>query len=119
MVRADVLMTDGTLYRGVVARHFLDNDGNLAGIFLEDPARYDRRAMLRERDLWGTTRPSKAYLRRIPSTRLYLVAEKIVNLNLNYEPPPIAGIVEKYLTELIPGPVSVSISSERPPTGST
>lgn len=112
IVKADVLMTDGTLYRGIVADHFLDKDGNLAGLFLEKPSRYDRRAQLRERDSWGTSRESKAYLRPIPSAKLYLVADKIVNLNLNFEPPiAIADIVQRFVAALRRSPISVSVSS--------
>lgn len=55
-VKADVLMTDNTLYRGDVANHFIDKDGNLSGIFLSNPQRFDRRAYLREQDKWGRTR---------------------------------------------------------------
>jgi hypothetical protein len=87
IVKADILMTDNTLYRGDVAEHFIDREGNLSGLFLADPKRFDRRAQLREQDTWGSARGLPAFWREIPSAKLYLLADKIVNLNLNYQPP--------------------------------
>jgi hypothetical protein len=112
VVKADVLMTDDTLYRGDVAEHFVDKDGNLSGLFLANPTRFDRRTYLKERDTWGVTRPTSAYWRPIPSAKLYLIADKIVNLNLNYEPPTaIADTIAKYLSKLQRRPVVVSVST--------
>lgn len=103
IVEADVLMTDNTLYTGEVADHFLDKDGNLAGLFLAKPKRFDRRALLRERESWGTNRPATAFWHDIPSAKLYLVGDKIVNLNLRYESPsPNAELIEKYLSRTQP-----------------
>ena len=86
-VKADILMTDNTLYRGTVAEHFIDKDGNLSGVFLGHPQRFDRRSYLREQDAWHTVRTAAQFWRPIPSAKLYLVADKIVNMNLNYQPP--------------------------------
>lgn len=86
-VKADILMTDNTLYRGDIAEHFIDKEGNLSGLFLANPQRFDRRAYLREQDAWGSTRSAASFWRQIPSAKLYLLADKIVNLNLNYQPP--------------------------------
>jgi hypothetical protein len=57
VVKADVLMTDNTLYRGDVADHFLDKDGNLSGLFLANPRRFDRVAYLREKHVWQSGNP--------------------------------------------------------------
>lgn len=112
VVKADVLMADNTLYRGDVAEHFVDKDGNLSGLFLANPYRFDRRTYLREKDAWGVTRPTSLYWRPIPSAKLYLIGEKIINLNLNYEPPtPDAETIEKYLSKLQNWAVAVSVSS--------
>lgn len=112
IVKVDVLMTDDTLYRGRVADHFVDKEGNLSGLFLANPSRFDRRTYLREKDAWGVTRPTSFYWRPIPSAKLYLIGEKIVNLNLNYEPPtPVVETVEKYLAKLQKRPIAVSIRS--------
>jgi hypothetical protein len=111
IVRADVLMTDGTLYRGEVAEHFLDANGNLSGLFLRNPQRFDRSRLQRERDSWGTTRPAKVFWREIPSAKLYLVGDKIVNLNLNYEPPTVSpAVVVRYLNLSGKPPITVTFS---------
>jgi hypothetical protein len=111
LVKADVLMTDETLYRGDVIDHFLDKDGNLSGLILGNPARFDRRRYLREQDVWGTTRPRSTYWRSIPSAKLYLFADKVVNLNVNYEPPiAIPEVVARYLWKLQKRPIVVSVS---------
>jgi len=101
LVRADVLMTDNTLYSGEVADHFLDREGNLSGLFLANPQRFDRRSYFREQDAWGSARGLESFWRPIPSAKLYLVADKIVNLNLNYEPPVVTSeVLTRYLSEL-------------------
>ena len=111
-VKADVLMTDDTLYRGDVAEHFLDKEGNLSGLILTKPTRFDRRKYLRDLDTWGTTRPKASYWHAIPSAKLYLVADKIVNFNLNYlSPTAIADEVERYVAREFKGrAISVSVS---------
>lgn len=86
-VKADILMTDNTLYRGDVAEHFIDREGNLSGLFLANPLRFDRRSYFREQDAWGSARGLATFWREIPSAKLYLLADKVVNLNLNYQPP--------------------------------
>jgi hypothetical protein len=115
-VKADVLMTDNTLYRGDVAQHFLDKDGNLSGLFLTNPVRFDRRQYLRDIDKWGTSRSRAFYWHPIPSAKLYLVGDKIVNLNLNYSSPSaIKDEIEKYVSREFKGkPISVSVSLEKP-----
>jgi hypothetical protein len=103
VVKADVLMTDNTLYQGEVADYFLDKDGNLSGMFLGRPYRFDRRAYFREQETWQHTRARSKFWKEIPSAKLYLVADKIVNLNLNYEPPASATEVIKFLEILQKG----------------
>lgn len=116
VVKADVLMSDDTLYRGDVAQHFLDKEGNLSGLFLTNPTRFDRRKYLKDIDSWGTTRPKTFYWHPIPSAKLYLVGDKIINLNLNYSSPAvIRNEVEKYVSRELKGqPISVSVSLAKP-----
>ncbi len=116
VVKADVLMTDDTLYRGNVAEHFLDKDGGLSGLFLTDPTRFDRRQYLRDLDSWRMTRPMAFYWHAIPSAKLYLVGHKVVNLNLNYaSPTAIENEVQKYVSrEFKRQPISVSVSLAKP-----
>jgi hypothetical protein len=84
-VRADMLSSDGTLYQGVVSEYFLDGDGMLTGLILTSPRRFDRRTYLKDKDL-GTKKETETYWREIPSAKLYIFADKILNINLNYEP---------------------------------
>lgn len=114
VVRADVLMSDGTLYSGAVAGHFLDNDGKLSGLFLDKPKRFDRAALLRERESWATNRSAQKFWRDIPSAKLYLVGDHIVNLNLSYEPPyVIPAALQRFLQAIQKQTVSVSVTSGR------
>jgi hypothetical protein len=58
LVKADVLMTDDTLYSGEVVDHFVNKDGELSGLFLKNPRRFDRARYLKEKEVWGITRPT-------------------------------------------------------------
>jgi hypothetical protein len=103
LVIADVLMTDQVLYRGEVVDYFLDKGGNLSGLILGKPLRFDRVAHLREREAWGTVRSTKAFWREIPSANLYLFASEIVNLNLTYESPKVwADDLRRELAKQVP-----------------
>jgi hypothetical protein len=114
VVKADVLMTDDTLYSGEIVDHFVNKEGHLSGLFLKNPRRFDRARYLKEKESWGITRATNTFWRPIPSAKLYLVADKIVNLNLNYEPPSVedvkADTVERYLMRYQKLPFSVTIS---------
>jgi hypothetical protein len=104
-------MTDNTLYRGDIAAHFVGGDGNLAGLLLANPKRFDRAALLKERDTWGNSRPAAAFWREIPSAKLYLFGDKIINLNLNYEAPTaIPELISKFLARMQRTPFTVSIA---------
>jgi hypothetical protein len=99
---ADILMTDGVLYSGTVYQHFLTSDGKLSGVILVDPKRYDRQAYLADKDK-GTQKGKETYWKPIPSARIYMLADKIVNLNVNYsQNPPDADIVKRYVEARIP-----------------
>lgn len=84
-VKADVLMSEGILYQGIVSDYFLNLDGMLCGLILTEPRRFDRRAYLRDKET-DTKKNLEAYWREIPSAKLYMFADKIANINLNYEP---------------------------------
>ncbi len=84
-VKADVLSSEGTLYQGTVSDHFLDVDGMLSGVILTEPRRFDRRTYLKDKDE-GTKKETETYWRDIPSAKLYIFADKISNINLNYQP---------------------------------
>lgn len=98
-VRVDILSTEGTLYKGVVSNHFLDRDGMLSGLILTEPRRFDRRTYLKEKD-WGSKPKPDDFWKDIPSAKLYIPADKISNINLNYEPEvPSAEAVSRLVKE--------------------
>lgn len=81
-VEVDV-MCAGTLYRGRLVNWFTDPDGNLAGIFVTEAARF-------RRDDWDRDQASgkegvrEDYWRPIPGAKLYLAASSISNYNIRY-----------------------------------
>jgi hypothetical protein len=63
---------------------FLDKEGQLSGVFLEYPWRFDRQGLLRDIGK-GTAKPdADSYWKKIPSNNLYISNEKIINLNVRY-----------------------------------
>jgi hypothetical protein len=82
-VWVDVLSTLDVLYTGHVVNFFLDKDGELSGIFLEHPRRFDR-PRYHEDVARGKAKDTNSYWKRIPSNNLYIPNEKIVNLNVRY-----------------------------------
>ena len=103
-VQADILCTNGTLYQGRVSQHFLKN-GQLTGIFLQEPRRFDRDAYLRAKDA-GQNPQTEAFWKQIPSQNLYFFAEKIVNMNLGYKPPERldSRIIAKFIADVLKQP---------------
>ncbi len=97
---ADVLVVDDHLYQGVVRAHFLDNDGELSGLFLVSPYRFNRRAYTAAKEKAATTRPEEFWV-PIPGEILYIPKDKILNLNLWYPPDTI----------VLPGSASPALNS--------
>jgi hypothetical protein len=89
VVRADILCSDNNLYRGAVAEHFLDKEGQLRGMIITDALRYDRITYLKDRDAAIDKHPVNKdnYWHAIPGAKLYIFADKIQNLNLSYDSP--------------------------------
>lgn len=81
-VRADLLCTNNTLYQGEVAQHFL-KDGQLSGIILNEPRRFDRDKYLADK-AGGQKLDKEKYWVTIPSRNMYFFADKIFNMNLTY-----------------------------------
>jgi hypothetical protein len=100
-VQADILCTNDTLYQGNVSQYFL-KDGELSGIILQKPRRFNRALYLKARDE-GKKHETKDYWTPIPSQHLYFFADKIVNMNLTYITVSgkiaDAAAVEKFLAE--------------------
>lgn len=117
IVQADILCTNGTLYQGELLDYFL-RDGELSGILLKNPRRFDRQGYLKAKaeSVSGQSPETKDYWRRIPSMNLYFFAERILNLNLTYLTP--SGQVQdvdaaqKFITKALPpslGKLTVSL----------
>lgn len=122
-VQADILCTNNTLYQGSVSKYFL-KDGQLSGIILNKPRRFDRPAYLTAKEE-GKTPQKNDYWIPIPSQNLFFFADKIFNMNLSYV--TVSGkiadssVVEKFLAEeLSPlakdlGKLTVSVEKEKAP----
>lgn len=108
VVRADILTTTDNLYRGTVSAHFIDSSGKLTGLILTDALRFDRRGFVHDSDAGDRPQPSD-YWREIPGAKLYLFADKIVNLNLNYESPePSKEVLLRFLAKHLDKSVQIS-----------
>jgi hypothetical protein len=96
-VRVEILAPDRKLYRGTVGDYHIDKDSALTGILLEDAYRYDRRKYEAELAK-GEPGPSDRYWRKIPGHALYLLSDKIHNLNISYPSKvPMERVVEQSL----------------------
>jgi len=82
-IALDVLMKDGKLYAGKVYQHYLTRTGDLEGILIIDPRRYDREGYLAAKSS-GSPVDKEQYWRQIPSRSLYIFGDKIMNLNINH-----------------------------------
>jgi hypothetical protein len=83
IVQVDALTTDGTLYQGEVGDFFVDANGALTGFLLKKARRFLRDDYKKDRTE-GKSEPPGKYWRAIPGDSLYLLADKISNLNLSY-----------------------------------
>ena len=111
VVHADVLTTADTLYRGIVSEHFIDNNGKLTGLILTDASRFDRRTYIADIEANRAPDPN-GYWKEIPGTKLYVVADQMVNLNLSYvSPQPSAQVLERFLAKRLEKSVRISYTS--------
>jgi hypothetical protein len=96
-VRLEILTPDHKLYRGNVGDYHIDKDSCLTGVLLEDARRYDLRKYQSDLEK-GQIGPSESYWRSIPGHALYMLADKIHNLNISYPPViPMEEVAEKSL----------------------
>jgi hypothetical protein len=113
VVRANVLTVTDNLYRGVVSEHFVDGDGKLTGLILTEALRFDRRSFLQDKDA-KMNPETETYWHSVPGAKLYVFADKIVDLNLNYESPePSLEMVERYIERWLERPVQVEYSAPK------
>jgi hypothetical protein len=82
-VAADVLIVEDHLYQGFVANYFLDENGELSGLLLTEPRRFDRIGYLTAKEKDEHTN-QEGFWRDIPGNNLYLPRDKMLNLNLRY-----------------------------------
>jgi hypothetical protein len=121
VVRADILCTNDTLYQGYVSQHFL-KDGQLSGIILRSPKRFDRQSYLKAKEA-GDKPDKDAFWIKIPSRNLIFLADKIFNMNVSFVPAPAeiedSASVESFLAdEFSPlekslGKLTVSVGKEK------
>lgn len=114
-VRAEILSSDGILYRGNIVEHSSDKNGRLVGIILSGSARFRRDDYLEDRKKGDVDRT--AYWRPIPGTKLYMMADKILNLNLTYEGPVPAPtkLIEKIISSQLNQPISIVVGNVNVP----
>jgi hypothetical protein len=107
-VRADILTTTDNLYRGTVSEHFIDSSGKLTGLILTDALRFDRRGYIQAANIDNPPKPDD-FWREIPGAKLYMFADKIVNLNLNYESAePSMEVLLRFLAKHLDKSVQIS-----------
>ena len=106
-IEADVLTLDNLLYQGKVGDYFLDDDGNLSGVLLSNPSRFDREAYVKHKDanLQASIRtgvpekrfaaPKASYWKPIPSATLYIPANRIANINVRHEPVKLTAAIQE------------------------
>ena len=87
-IAADILQNDSNLYKGRVADYFIDGDGKLTGILLQDVYRFERQEYDAAKLLAPTVRPfpSDLYWIAIPSANFYIPQSSVSNLNLRFAP---------------------------------
>ena len=114
VVRANILTVSDNLYRGTVSEHFVDGDGKLTGVILTEAVRFDRRSFLQDKDAMRSAE-TEAYWKEVPGDKLYVFADKIVDLNLSYESPePSDQVLERFLSRRLD--VAVRIEYTKPKT---
>jgi hypothetical protein len=85
-VSVDILQSDGYLYQGRVSDYFVDSDGKLTGILLENVNRFDREAYNEAKKASTTEQPvsSAVFWKTIPGSRFYISQSSISNLNVRF-----------------------------------
>ena len=125
LVVADILQSDGHLYRGRVEDYFIDPDGKFTGILLRHVDRFDLNSYRRAQD--SATSPqtlaSENYWKTIPSENFYIAQSAISNLNIRFAPggdETLEGVTREVLSgESILGRISIESADEddeAPPT---
>jgi hypothetical protein len=85
IVVSDVLTVEDHLYQGIVKEYYLNTEGELTGIFLKSPYRFNREDYNAKKKVDASTK-SKDFWVRVPGENLYVPKDKILNLNVWYPP---------------------------------
>jgi hypothetical protein len=109
-VDADILSTGDILYKGKIYEYAVDRDGDLVGLALALPFRFDKEA--RDRDVAsGNVDSKKDHWIKIRGNRLYLFADRIQNINLRYQTEmPAQDVLAEFVERQLGIPVSVEIT---------
>jgi hypothetical protein len=119
LVVADVLQSDGHLYRGRVEDYFIDPDGKFTGLLLRNVERFDLNSYRRtqEADPNPQTLASENFWKTIPSENFYISQNSISNLNIRFAPGTDDSLAEVSLDVLSLESIQGSISIEAPRSG--
>jgi hypothetical protein len=99
-VMVDILTADGHLYQGGIADYHVNHDGVLTGLMMNKARRFNRAEYIDEKKA-GKAGPTDKYWRIIPGDSLYLLADKILNINFTYLPDkPLDEVAEDNLKKL-------------------
>ncbi|MFZ0739533.1 MAG: hypothetical protein WBL70_13050 [Candidatus Acidiferrales bacterium] len=111
LVRADILCSDNTLYRGIVASYELGTKGELVGIVITEARRFARADLLKDREKGKVN--TDDYWHAIPGRRFYIVGDKIFNLNLSYIEPPSAQVkTEQNISKQLKQPITLTVETQ-------
>jgi hypothetical protein len=117
IVVVDAMTSDGHLYSGNAGAYFLDREGDLSGLLLKNCKRF-RYAQLQE-DRQRAEKPieTQKYWTPIPGANFYISSDKIVTLNIRYEPPPgeLVQQLSDVLKNLRTGLTITMLGAEGPP----
>jgi hypothetical protein len=103
-------------YRGTIVEYSSDREGRLAGLIISAAKRYRRGDYLKDKEK-GPVR-TEDYWRIIKGTTLYIMASKILNMNLSYEgtgPTP-TKLMEKVISRQLRQPISIVVEEKGPGT---
>jgi hypothetical protein len=119
LVVADVLQSDGHLYRGRVEDYFIDPEGKFTGLLLHNVERFDLNSYRRaqETDANPQTLASENFWKTIPSENFYISQNSISNLNLRFAPGADKSVADVSLEVLILESIRGKISVEEPLSG--
>lgn len=83
-VKADIMSKDDILYRGDIAEYFLDSGGELSGLLIKNPERFQYEKLKEERKS-GTAKDTEDYWKTIPGGgNFYLPNSNIASINIRY-----------------------------------